>query len=262
MVVTLFFLLPEGEVLLEEFNDALSVAEVVLLKLINLIESLLESRVSELTCASVVLEHLIVEDGVVEGEAELDGVASGKIDGVSLFVGLLSLLLDILKLRVLGVLGDVTIVVTYHLHEESLGLVGAFGAEHAVVDHVDDLLAVSGELGLDLSLVGEKCRVEFGVLGVLLDGGDGAACGAFAADQVLEGNGEEVALVGVHRAALDDEDFLKEINHVFKAFGLLSDSGKENLLFDGVGGGHLVFWEKVFCTETKNLNYQRILKLK
>ena len=246
MVVTLFFLLPEGEVLLEEFNDALSVAEVVLLKLINLIESLLESRVSELTCASVVLEHLIVEDGVVEGEAELDGVASGKIDGVSLFVGLLSLLLDILKLRVLGVLGDVTIVVTYHLHEESLGLVGAIGAEHAVVDHVDDLLAVSGELGLDLSLVGEKCRVEFGVLGVLLDGGDGAACGAFAADQVLEGNGEEVALVGVHRAALDDEDFLKEIDHVFEAFGLLSDSGKENLLFDGVGGGHLGFRGRLF----------------
>ena len=248
VVVVLFFILPEGEILLEQLNDALSVAEVILLKLIDLIEGLLESGVSELTCASVVLENLVVEDGVVEGESELDGVAGGKIDGVSLLVGLLSLLLDILELSLLGVLGDVTIVVTYHLDEEGLGLVGAFGAEHAVVDHVDDLLAVSGELGLNLALVGEKCRVEFGVLGVLLDGGDGAACGAFAADQVLEGNGKEVALVGVDGASLDNEDFLKEIYHVFEAFGLLSDSSKENLFFDGVGGGHLGFLGESFCT--------------
>ena len=241
MVVTLFFLLPEGEVLLEELDDALGVAEVILLKLIDLIEGLLEGRVGELTCTSVILENLVVEDGVVEGEAELDRVASGKIDGVGLLVSLLSLLLDILKLRLLGVFSDVTIVVAHHLHKEGLGLVGAFGAKHAAVDHVDDLLAVSGELSLDLALVGKECRVELGVLRVLLDGGDRAASGAFAADQVLEGNGEEVALVGVHRASLDDEDFFKEVHHVFEAFSLLSDSGKENLLFDGVGGGHLGF---------------------
>ena len=209
----------------------------------------------------MVLEHLVVENGVVEGEAELDGVASGKIDGVSLLVCLLSLLLDFLKLILFSVLGDVTIIVTYHLHEEGLGLVGAFSAEHTVVDHINNLLAVSGELGFDLALVSEKCRVELGVLRVLLDGGDGAACGAFAADQVLEGNGEQVALVGVHRASLDNEDFLKEIHHVFEAFSLLSDSGKENLLFDGVGGSHLVFGRK-FLYGNENLNYQRILKLK
>ena len=65
MVVTLFFLLPEGEVLLEELDDALCVTEVVLFKLVDLIESLLEGRIGELTCAGVVLEHLVVENGVV-----------------------------------------------------------------------------------------------------------------------------------------------------------------------------------------------------
>ena len=170
-------------------------------------------------------------------------------------------MLDILKKSVLGILSNVTIVVTDHLDEESLGLIRARGLEHAGIDHINNLLAVSGELGFDLALVSEKCRVELGVLRVLLDGGDGAACGAFAADQVLEGNGEQVALVGVHRASLDNEDFLKEIHHVFEAFSLLSDSGKENLLFDGVGGSHLVFGRK-FLYGNENLNYQRILKLK
>ena len=81
--------------------------------------------------------------------------------------------------------------------------------------------------------------VELGVLRVLLDGGDGAASGAFAADQVLEGHREKVALVGVDRASLDNEDLLEEVHHVFEALSLLSDSGKENLLFDTVGGSHL-----------------------
>ena len=43
LLVVLFFLFPEGEVLLEEFDDALGVTEIILLKLINLLESILES---------------------------------------------------------------------------------------------------------------------------------------------------------------------------------------------------------------------------
>ena len=224
LVVALLLFFPEGEVLLEELDDALGVAEVVLLKLIDFVEGLLEGVVSELASFGVVLQDFVVEDGEVEGEAELDGVAGRQIDGVGLLVGGLGLLLDLLELGLLGVLGDVAVVVTDHLDEEGLGLVGAVASEDAGVDHVDDLLAVSLELLLDLVLVFKESTVEFRVLGVLLDGGDGAACGAFAADQVLEGNGEEVALVGVDGASLDNEDFLKEIYHVFEAFGLLSDS--------------------------------------
>ena len=246
LVVALLFLFPEGEVLLEELDNALGIAEVVLLKLIDLVEGLLKSVISELTCFRMVLEHFVVEHGEIESEAKLNGVAGGKIDRVSLLISLLGLLLDLFEEVFLGVLGNVAIVVAYHLDEESLGLFRAVSVEDTVVDHVDDLLAVSGELSLDLALVSKECRVELGVLGVLLDGGDGAACGAFAADQVFEGNGEEVALVGVHRASLDDEDFFKEVHHVFEAFSLLSDSGKENLLFDGVGGGHLGFRGRLF----------------
>ena len=39
--------LPEGQVLLEELNDALGVAEVILFELVNLVESILEGLVGE-----------------------------------------------------------------------------------------------------------------------------------------------------------------------------------------------------------------------
>ena len=232
LVIALLFLFPEGEVLLEELNDALGIAEVVLLELVDLVESLLESAISELASLGVILQDFVVEDGEVQGEAELDWVAWGKIDSVSLLVGYLGGLLDLLKLGVLGVLSDVTIVVTDHLDEESLGLIGALTAEDAGVDHVNDLLAVSHELGLDLGLVGEKGGIELGVLGVLLDSGNSAASSAFAGDEVLESDGEEVTLIGVDTASLGCEDFVEEINHVFEALSLLSNSGEENLLFN------------------------------
>ena len=140
----------------------------------------MESIVSEFAGLGVILEDFVVEDREVESESELDGVAGGKIDAVGLFVGFLGLFLDFFKLLVLGVLGDVAVVVTNHLDEEGLGLIGAVGVENAAVDHVDDLLAVGHELGLNLALVLEKRGIELGVLGVLFDGGDCAASGAFA----------------------------------------------------------------------------------
>ena len=241
MVVTFLFLLPEGEVLLEEFDDALGVTEVVFLELIDLIKSLLESVIGELTGLGVILEDFVVEDGEVEGKTELDRVASWKVDGVSLFISLLSLTLDFLKLDLLGVLSDVSVVVTDHLDEESLGLLSAVSVQDTGVDHINDLLAVLHELLLDLLLVGEESSVELAVLGVLLDGRDGTAGSAFARDKVLEGDGEEVALVRVDGAALDNKDLLEEVDHVLESLSLLSNTGKEYLFFDVVGGGHLCF---------------------
>ena len=87
-------------------------------------------------------------------------------------------------------------------------------------------------MGLNLVLVIKKGSVEFAVLGVLLDGRDGAASGALAADEVLEGNGKEVALVGVDGAALGLEDLVEEIDHVFKALSLLGNSCEENVFFN------------------------------
>ena len=180
LVIALLLFFPESKVLLEKLNDGLSITEVILLELIDLVEGLLEGTVGKLASLRVILQDLVVEDGEVKSKSELNGVASGKINRVSFFIGTLCLLLDILEGSLLGVLGDVAVVITNHLDEESLGLISAFSLEDTVVDHVDDLLAISLELCLDLGLVGEKSSVEFGILGVLLDGGDCAASSAFA----------------------------------------------------------------------------------
>ena len=202
----------------------------------------MESVVGEFAGLGVILEDFVVEDREVESESELDGVAGGKIDAVGLFVGFLGLFLDFFKLLVLGVLGDVAVVVTNHLDEEGLGLIGAVAVEDAAVDHVNDLLAVTHKLFLDLLLVGKKGGVELRVLGVLLDGGNSAASSSLSGDEVLESDRQKVSLIGVNGATLDNEDFLEEVNHVFEALSLLGDTGEEYLLFNV---SHL---KRVFCT--------------
>ena len=127
----------------KELDDALGIAEVVLLKLVDLVEGLLESVIGEFTCFRVILEHFVVEHGEVESETELNRVAGGKVDSVSLLISLLGLQLDRLKKIILGVLGNVAVVISYHLDEECLGLLRAVGVKDAVVDHIDDLLAVT-----------------------------------------------------------------------------------------------------------------------
>jgi hypothetical protein len=236
LVLLLVFLLPEGEVLLEELDDALGVTEVVLLELVDLVEGLLESHVGELAGSLVVLHDFVVEDGEVKGKAELDGVAGSKGDLVGLLVGFKSVQLDGLELLTLGVLSEVAVVVADHLDEEGLGLLGAGLAEDLGVDHVDDALAVSDELALNAGLVGGESLSVLGVLGVLLDGGDGAAGGALGRDEVLEGDGEEVALVGGDIGTLGVEDKGEEVDHVFEALSLLSDAGEEYVFFNG---GHM-----------------------
>merc|ERR1712228_61836 len=123
LVIALLLFFPESQVLLEKLDNALSITEVVLLELVNLVEGLLEGVIGKLACLGMILEHFVVEDGEVECETKFDWAARGKVDGVGLFVGGLSLLLYFL---------------------------------------------------------------EFGILGVLLDGGNSAASSAFARDQVLE----------------------------------------------------------------------------
>ena len=82
-VVDLSFLVlllsPKSEVLLEKLNDALGIAEVVLLELIDLVESLLESVVSEIAGLLVVFHDLVVEDREVKGKTKSNWVGGFKI---------------------------------------------------------------------------------------------------------------------------------------------------------------------------------------
>ena len=164
-----FFFLPESQVLLQELDDALGVTEIVFLKLVDLVEGFLESFVGELAGGLVVLHDFIVEDRKVEGQTELDGVAGWECNNVCLVVSLERVLLYLFEEVSLGVLGDVAVVVANHLHEEGLSLILTVVVQHLSVDDADDLLAVLGQLVLDLGLVAGQGVTELSVLGVLLD---------------------------------------------------------------------------------------------
>ena len=188
LVVTILFLLPEGQVLLEEFDDALCVTEIVFLELVDLVKSFLEGVVSELAGNLVVLHHLVMENGEVEGQAELDGVAWGQYNLVSLVVRLKSFLLNLLKQVGFCIFSDVAVVVSDHLDKECLGFTLAGFLKNLGGDHVDDTLAIGNELGLNaLLVVGEGVSI-FGVFRILLNCGNRAAGGTFGADEVLECN--------------------------------------------------------------------------
>ena len=78
----------------------------------------------------MVLHDFIVEDGEVECEAKLDGVARRKRDLVSFIVGFKGFGLNLFELITLGVFSNVAVVVTDHLDEESPCLVCAIFFEN------------------------------------------------------------------------------------------------------------------------------------
>jgi hypothetical protein len=85
-----------------------------------------------------------------------------------------------------------------HLVVEDLGLARLGLGDEGVVEDVEDILADLLELGLDLlSVVADGANVLLGALGLLLllDRGDDAPRRTSCADDVLVGDGEEVALV-------------------------------------------------------------------
>jgi len=186
LVLFLIFLLPESEVLLEQLNDGLGITEVIFLELIDFVKSLLESLIGELASSLVVLHDFVVEDREVEGKTELDGVARGKLDLVGLVVSFKSFDLDCFELIGLGVFSDVAVVITDHLDEEGSGLIVAILGEDLRVNHVDDALAVTNELGLNAALVGHESVGVLAVFGVLFDSGNSAAGSALGRNEVLE----------------------------------------------------------------------------
>ena len=116
-----------------------------------------------------------MEHGKVEGKTKSDWVAGVQACGsfLSELVVLKGTGLDNLELVSVCALGNVSVVVTHHLVEESFGLVGGSDLHAGLLDGFDDLDALVVQLLVDPLLVISKDGHELGVLWVLLDGGDG-----------------------------------------------------------------------------------------
>merc|ERR1711971_40635 len=176
-VVAILFLPPESEVLFKELNDAPGIAEIILLELVNLVESILQCLVSKIDSFSGLFHGLVVEYGEVKGKAEFDGVARRECDFHCIPVGLKGTLLHCFEFTALSVFSHVAVVVSLHLDEEAFGLTIASLVENVILDDIDNKLTISRKLLLNRGLVARESISEFGVLRVLFDSLDSSACG-------------------------------------------------------------------------------------
>jgi hypothetical protein len=188
----LLFLLPEGQVLLEELDDGLGISEGLLIDIVDLFEGIGQGGLTKLTGLLVVVHHFVVEHGEVQSKTKSDWVAGVQRLGGSLckIVVLEGAIFNSLEFIGLSALSDISIVVSNHFIEESLGLVGGGNLHALVLDNVHDGDALVVKLGFDFLFVSGETIVELLVLWILLDGTDRSNGGSLGADLVLETNRE------------------------------------------------------------------------
>ena len=146
-------------------------------------------------------------------------------------VVLKSSILDGLDIGFIGAFGDVSVVISDHLVEEGLSIVGG-GDSHAVgLDDFDNGNALVVKLFLDLFLVFSKGIVELLVLGILLDGGNSSNCSSLGTNLVFESNRKEVSFFGGEVFVLGLDNLLQIRDHVIKSLCLFSHSSHESVFF-------------------------------
>jgi hypothetical protein len=69
-----------------------------------------------------------------------------------------------------------------------------------------------------------------GVFRILLNSRDSPQCGTLGADEVLECNAQQVALVTVDFGSLLLKDWSQEVDHIIEALSLLGDTGHKDVL--------------------------------
>ncbi|GER26171.1 ribonuclease HII [Striga asiatica] len=140
----------------------------------------------------------------------------------------------ILALRSRLELRQVAVVVTLHFQVEDLGIAVGCGSDELRVEELENAVADGGQLGLDLRSVafdGGDVGLVASALLLLLDGGDYPPGGTAGADDVLVGDGEEVALLDGELVAVDGtDDLLHELDHLLVALGLLGELGHVHIL--------------------------------
>ena len=126
-LVTIFLELggPESQVVSDELHDGGGILVLILLDLINVSNGIIEGLLGQLTGFAGVVLNLVVEDGVVQGKAESDGMSGLEIllslvSGA--LVGLMGVVSSLVVLSSGGVFRDVSEVVSLHLVVEDLGL--------------------------------------------------------------------------------------------------------------------------------------------
>ena len=76
--VLFFLFFPEREVFFKELNDGLGISESLLVNIVDLLESIRQSSLSEFAGLLVVVHNFVMEDREVKGKSKSDWVACVK----------------------------------------------------------------------------------------------------------------------------------------------------------------------------------------
>ena len=233
---------PQGKVITKELHDEGGVLVRLLRQSVELGDGIVEGLLGDVAGAVGAVEDLVVKDGEVEGKAEADGVGGGKVSRGDAGGGLVGIeggrsggLAGLAGLE----LGQVTVVIALHLVEEDLGLLGGGVGDEGLLDDAEDVIADVDELGLDLGLVVLDDGHLVGIA-LLLDGGNDAPGRTAGADDVLVGDGEEVALLDGQLLGLLG-NLLHVGDHLVEALGLLGELG---LVHQGIAVHLVIYLEK------------------
>ena len=130
--VLLLFFFPEGEILLKEFNDGFGISESFLINIVDFLEGIRQSSFSKFASLLMVVHNFVMEDREVKGKTKSDWVAGvkGLRGSLGQLIVLKSTGLDSFDFIGIGALGNVSVVISHHLVEESFGLIGG-GNSHA-----------------------------------------------------------------------------------------------------------------------------------
>ena len=181
----------------------------------------------------MVVHHLVVEHGEVEGKTKSNWVAGIEAlrAGLGKLVILKSTILDLFQFVGIGAFGNVPIVVSNHLIEEGLGLIGGGDLHAFFFDVFDDRHALFIKFTFDLFLVTLEGFVELLVLWILLNGANSPNGGSLGSDLVLESNRKQVSFLSSEIFLLGLDDLVEIEDHVVKSLSLLGNSGHENVFF-------------------------------
>jgi len=130
--VLFFLFFPEREVFFKKLNDGFGISESLLINIVDLLEGIRQSSFSEFASLLMVVHNFVMEDREVKGKTKSDWVAGvkGLRGSLGQLIVLKSTGLDSFDFIGIGALGNVSVVISHHLVEESFSLIGS-GDVHA-----------------------------------------------------------------------------------------------------------------------------------
>mmetsp|Transcript_4000 Transcript_4000/g.9079 ORF Transcript_4000/g.9079 Transcript_4000/m.9079 type:complete len:292 (-) Transcript_4000:14-889(-) len=231
---------PQGEVVPQELHDERGVLVRVLGDIVKFGDGVLKGGARHLACLVRVGQHLVLEHGVVQGEAQADRVRHHQAllrCVVRLLVRLAGLLGRTRLLVSVRELRDVAVVVRLHLQVEDLRLVIGRFRDQATVKQAEDRVANLLQLRLHLpAVLLREARLLLVALALLLvlHARDDAPRRAPAPHGVLVGHRQQVALLhGQLVAGLPHQ--LHVVRHLVIALRLLRELGEVDVLLAAHG---------------------------